>query len=201
MSGKGSTGRLLIVSSFLIFVVAGGDPGNPRLFALVFFVALLGAAIATFISCRPVVVIMVSILTIIYMLLHILSDPRVFSFFYIAEFLVLVGAIVTSMSKASYIQNELQHSGTSPAQTDSVPLQSTSTLSPLPASRQKSKVKSGLIIMVSGVLPFGLLQAMAALDRYGQIFPDGLRAFLFLIAAVLFLFGLFRVIVGIVIKK
>jgi len=42
---------------------------------------------------------------------------------------------------------------------------------------------------------------MAALDRYGQIFPDGLRAFLFLIAAVLFLFGLFRVIVGIVIKK
>jgi hypothetical protein len=72
---------------------------------------------------------------------------------------------------------------------------------PLAPSKQKSKVKSGLIIMVSGVLPFGLLQAMAAVDRYGQLFPDGLRAFLFLVAAVLVLFGLFRVIVGAVTKR
>lgn len=102
--GSRATGLLLILSSFLIFLVGGGDPGNPRLFTLIFFLALMVIGILSFSTCRRDLVSTVSFLAILYMFLKIASSRRLWEvgglpMFDIAEFFLLAGAVATACTR------------------------------------------------------------------------------------------------------
>ena len=100
-SGSVATGILLILSSFPMFLVAGGDPGNPHLFTRVFFMALMCLGIFTFSSYHPGLIITVVLLTFSYMLLQIDNGNRLWKcyglpVFEIVESILLAGAIITA---------------------------------------------------------------------------------------------------------